>query len=629
MGTLRMVMLLVYFSLATAGPCVAAQPDGGYLTDWLVAGPLNTDTPLDAVLGLTGGADAKYREGDPAPGCKAPWTRYRGEGNVINLRKVSGYDLQGMTVLAFCAFESDSEQSGRMHCVSQNGFKLWLNGDLVLDKPEVQYEPLKWVDREVKLRQGANYCLALCSTSTGSPDHVYAGALFGFALRADGPQETPAKPLVWDPIVPSVPGLEDGRYVLLSPDWRYMEGDNPEWAKPDFDHSAWKIPTWPAAEPTPDLGSVYWMRVRAHFAARSILVPYALESVDAVGMEVYLDGVRIHGRDAFDALLDPFHYRDTTVYLPGECTLAVRVVGAGPLHPIARLALRRADKAMGVELSVLQPRKHHRQFLVFLMAFSVLYYILVYRNHPRQIEGNVCCVTILLAIASMLLATTDSWTFHHQLSTSAWRSPMIAAFAYMAGIAMVHVMAYGAVSWWAVLGYAGLTSLLFAVGWKHDSRWVAFSIFPLMTLEYARVWIMYDLIPRRPNRGYVGIGLLGLAAGEVITALHATSNALYFPTAGPYAHLYGLVGLAACLVMYTSRESALGMHELQGLTATLEDKVRERTHQVHELTRALINAEEAERERLARDLHDSVAQTLWFAKMSAEKQSTRPSAKCA
>lgn len=603
-------VLVLLFALPGASNTLPALPDGGYLTDWLVAGPFDGTASAGALLEAAGGANAAPREGDPAAGGIRKWTRYRGEGNVINLREVAGY-AECLGAAAYCEFESDAEQPGHMHYVSQNTLQVWLNGKLVFEKPAVPYEPLNWLDCGVELLQGVNSCLVICSDAAAQES-------FGFALRVDGPEVTYPPPLVWNPIVPGMPSVDDGCYKLLSPDWRWMEGDDPAWADPGFDDSNWKIPAWPPVERLPEPGVTYWIRVRAHFAPGSTLIPYSFVWGAVRDVEIYLDGTRVHGAGALELLLDLFHYRDTTVYLPMECTLAVRVVSAGPWHPIMRPALRRADKTMSEQLRALQPRKHHRLFLLFLLAFSVMYYILVYRNHPRQIEGTVCCVTVALAVLSMLLSTTDSWTFAQKLPTLSWMSPVIAAITYFAGIAMVHVMAYGAVSWRAVFGYGAVSVVLFATGWKMDTRWVAFAVFPLMMLEYMRVWIMYDLIPRRENRSYIGIGLFFFVIGLIASAFYSVSNGYFFHAFGPYAHLYGLVGLAACLVMYTSREAALGMHKLQGLTLALEDRVAERTRQVQELTQRLILAGEAERERLSRDLHDSVAQTLWYAKMAAE-----------
>lgn len=604
------VILFLMIALPGRSDILRTLPDGDYLTSWLVAGPFDGAASPEALLEAAGGANAAPREGDSLPAGAGRWTRCRGEGNLINLREVAGY-AECLGAAAYCEFESDAVQPGHIHYASQNALQVWLNGNLVFKKPAVPYEPLNWLDCGVELLQGVNSCLVLCSDTA-------AQEFFGFALRVDGPEVTAPPPLVWNPIVPSVPSVDDGCYKLLSPDWRWMEGDDPAWADPGFDDSNWKIPAWPAVERLPEPGVTYWIRVRAHFAPGSTLVPYSFVWGAVRDFEIYLDGTRVHGEGALDLLLDLFHYRDTTVQLPTECTLAARVVSAGPWHPITRPALRRADKVMSEQLHALQPRKHHRLFLLFLLAFSVTYYILVYRNHPRQIEGTVCCITVALAVLSMLLSTTDSWTFAQTLPLLPWMSPVTAVITYLAGITMAHVMAYGVVSWRAVFGYGAVSVVLFAIGWKMDTRWIAFAVFPLMTLEYIRVWILYDLVPRRPNRGFVGIGLFFFLSGEFISAAYGMSNGQHFSAYGPYAHLYGLVGLAACLVMYTSRESALGMHKLQGLTLTLEDRVAERTRQVQELTQRLILAGETEREQLSRDLHDSVAQTLWYAKMAAE-----------
>lgn len=589
----------------------AAHPDGGYLTDWLVVGPLGDEIPFDALTECARSAYAAPREGGALKGKGMRWMRYYGGGNIINLREIAGYDAF-VTAAAYCEFYSDADQRGYFHCVSQNALQLWVNGVPVFDQPEVPRQPLKWIDRSIEIKRGFNSCLIVCS--------AYNSDLFGFAMRVNGQEVTPPPPLVWNPIIPGTSVVDDGRYVLLSPEWRWREGDDPAWSKPGFADSNWAAPPWPAVVQIA-AGSTYWMRVRGHFAPGSTPVPYTFVATNAKDFEVYLDGVRVHGGSMLDSFLNLFQHRDTAVCLPSECVLAVRVVSEGFGRPLARIAVRRADKAMNEELRVGQPRKHHRLFLMFLLAASIVYYLLVYRNHPRQIEGTVCCVTVALAILAMLSVIADSWTFNQLLPTAAWMSSICAAIAYICGIAMVHVMAYGAVSWRAVLWYSAVSVVLFASGWKMDTRWIAFSIFPLMTLEYIRAWIMYDLIPRRANRGVVGIGLFFCVAGGIITAAYGVSNGQHFSAFGPYAHLYGLVGLVACLVMYTSRESALGMHELQGLTATLEDRVAERTRQVQELTQRLILAGEAERERLSRDLHDSVAQTLWYAKMAAENGS--------
>lgn len=581
------------------------HPNGAYLLDWLVAGPLNAGARGESVTSLFGGAEAAYREGDSAPGCEHPWTRYRGGSNVINLREIVGC-AQPTTAVAFCEFESDTDQVGRVYCATQNTLQLCLNGELVLAKAE-NSEPLIPEVRDLELRRGTNSFLVLCS--------VTSAPLLGFTLRVDGAEATANQPLIWDPLVPGLPFEWDGRYALLSPDWKWRAGDESAWAAPNFDDSAWERA--PASLQSNLMrGAPYWMRIRAHFAPDSTLVPYSFEPLNAQDMRVYMDGVPVLGTESKWTLTDPFAYPGHTFLLPRECTLAVRVISDGHADSGAYPAVRRADKGMSEELRDLQPRKFHRLFLAFCLLLVFVYHAVILHKHPLRREGGACGIVAALALLSMMLSIPDSWTFRHALPALAWMSPVLAGVAYAAGIVMMHVMADGAVNWRFVLGYAVAGTALFLGGWGADMRWLAFAFFPLVTIEYLRVWIAREVIPRRANWVFVGIGLLLLVAGQIATACFALSNDAYFHDFGAHAHLYGLVALATCLVAYLSRQFAGGMRD----SAELEERIDERTRQVKLLTLQVIAAEEAERERLSRELHDGIAQTLCFAKMAAEGQ---------
>ena len=55
-------------------------------------------------------------------------------------------------------------------------------------------------------------------------------------------------------------------------------------------------------------------------------------------------------------------------------------------------------------------------------------------------------------------------------------SPVTAVITYLAGITMAHVMAYGVVSGGCFRSTA-VSMILFAIGWKMDTRWIAFAVF--------------------------------------------------------------------------------------------------------------------------------------------------------
>ena len=135
-----------------------------------------------------------------------------------------------------------------------------------------------------------------------------------------------------------------------------------------------------------------------------------------------------------------------------------------------------------------------------------------------------------------------------------------------------------------------------------------------MTLEYIRVWILYDLVPAgRP--GFVGIGLFFLS-GEFISATYGIVQWTAFLRLR-LCPFYGLVGLAACLVILHVARIRPGHAQTAGPDPTLEAALPERTRQVQELTQRLILAGKPNGNSF-RATCDSVAQTLWYAKMAAE-----------
>lgn len=73
------------------------------------------------------------------------------------------------------------------------------------------------------------------------------------------------------------------------------------------------------------------------------------------------------------------------------------------------------------------------------------------------------------------------------------------------------------------------------------------------------------------------------------------------------------VGYMKILRDLTERKTA--QDQLVELNRTLEDRVRERTKELHELARQLTRTERLERERIAADLHDNLGQLLAFAQM--------------
>ena len=81
--------------------------------------------------------------------------------------------------------------------------------------------------------------------------------------------------------------------LLLQRGWRYQVGDDPAWARPDFDDSAWDTlnPARPRRELSPRLGTgISWLRLRFQLADSLRQRAVLLQAVGYGAWEVYLNG---------------------------------------------------------------------------------------------------------------------------------------------------------------------------------------------------------------------------------------------------------------------------------------------------------------------------------------------------
>ena len=85
--------------------------------------------------------------------------------------------------------------------------------------------------------------------------------------------------------------------IILDKSWKYKSGDNPEWAKPGFDDSAWQSvnPTLDVHNALPQISTtgIGWFRL--HFSVDSSLLKSELAFViqQSGASEIYLNGIKI------------------------------------------------------------------------------------------------------------------------------------------------------------------------------------------------------------------------------------------------------------------------------------------------------------------------------------------------
>lgn len=81
--------------------------------------------------------------------------------------------------------------------------------------------------------------------------------------------------------------------ILLDKGWKWHAGDNPDFAKADFDDSAWE-----SIDPTQDVmdlpqiqdGKIGWMRIKIKIDSSLIPEPFGLTIIQVLASEIYVDG---------------------------------------------------------------------------------------------------------------------------------------------------------------------------------------------------------------------------------------------------------------------------------------------------------------------------------------------------
>jgi adenylate cyclase len=117
----------------------------------------------------------------------------------------------------------------------------------------------------------------------------------------------------------------------LDGEWHCTVGDDPRFAAPDFDDSAWTTIALPEAGGATCTGAVSWLR-------RRVLVPPAFQAAPLGvspglvegGFEVFVDGMRIGGHGNVDHRVDALHVGEAfaipaATLTDGEIVVAVRI----------------------------------------------------------------------------------------------------------------------------------------------------------------------------------------------------------------------------------------------------------------------------------------------------------------
>ena len=217
--------------------------------------------------------------------------------------------------------------------------------------------------------------------------------------------------------------------LLLKKGWRYHAGDDPAWARPDFDDSAWDTlnPTRPRRELLAALGAgISWLRLRVRLGDSLRQRALLLNTNGSGAWEIYLDG-QLLGRDG-TLHPDPAQVQvnaSTTepLELPatGRAAHVLAVRFAAWRSPLLQKNIDASPQFSARLLSATQLRKDTAEQAeirpIFLVVGSVVGLLLLlhlaffYYNPARRANLYFACYTGTLSLAALNLYFSPSLHF--------------------------------------------------------------------------------------------------------------------------------------------------------------------------------------------------------------------------
>ena len=648
LGGFLVAALTAVLLLAPVHYCWSATPDGQYIQDWLLAGPF-TERHLWLIqaANVLGSKALVPEEGHPAlPLMKnlPKWMRHHSVGSQVNLIEAFGqHERAG--ALAFTTIRAKTAGAAKFCLGSDDQVRVWVNDKLVHRYDEGR--PL-WPDEDcftADLQAGENRCLVFVAQGTGN---------WGFTLRVVAGEDPGPAPVVWD--VADIKGQER---ELYSPHWRYFAGDSADFADPDFDDSTW--PPMPPDVIVPNVKgeSVVWFRTRVWCTRALVNLPCVLYATDVGETEIFLDGNLIRSADGDSAAEADFDQSDGLsppipfMFTGQQQVLAVRLTRHLELQEKDQFRFQLKMKATQIasgfstddfrefaeDLRLDMSQHLHRLVLLSLLLLFLVFHGALLCYYPRRQANLLFCVTLLLALVTLGILHAQESVEDTRLSTSLyWVFLAMVPVCMLSGLALTHALWRDEVPRRKLLLCGFLAVALYLTALTRGERTFAFVVLPLSTIEFFRLYLV-SAWRKFAGSWIFGVGLVCFAAAQTVNVAH---NLLPLPSPSTglitYFWVYGLVALLACVSVYIAREFAAATRKLEDLTATLESRVLDRTRdlnaevqerqqaeqQIHELSQRLLTAQEMERERIARDLHDSVAQDLWSLRITCER-SLQPS----
>ncbi|MCC3154592.1 ATP-binding protein [Hymenobacter sp. BT770] len=370
--------------------------------------------------------------------------------------------------------------------------------------------------------------------------------------------------------------------LLLAKAWRYHAGDNPAWARPNFDASRWDtlMLRFPGREmPRTTQTGVYWLRRRFRLIDSLRQRTLVLQCYRMGAVDIYLNG-RLLTDSAHRARTRGFFYEPGLLEVPpngpAEQVLAVRFA------PRRLPLLLGADRLIPLQLVLVTvPEQQHREILsanldaiywvlatVFLLL-ALLHYTF-YLYNPAQRANRyfaryaLCFCLGLLCVKYQAHGYTEVPSWEWAAATSMIQFTLLFLSAFWMSRAMYSLFGFqtGRV-------YVGLVAsgCLFLVAQELTliSPWYLFPYLLFATLMLAEQLRLTVQALRQHRRG-ARIIAVGYAAGLLVIVVYMGLRLLGFPLPVLFSNFFLLLSIllpALGISLFLAREFALDAQLLQ------------------------------------------------------------------
>ena len=282
--------------------------------------------------------------------------------------------------------------------------------------------------------------------------------------------------------------------VLLDKGWTYHAGDNPDFARPEFDDKSWE-PLNPSLDifelpQVPKTGKIGWLRLHLTLDSTVLQSQLALIIQQSVASEYYLNGklIQVFGKlgqnsneiEAFDPLWKPVSF---PINKAQHQVLAIRFALKPAIHyttifetsnPVATIQLLRTEEAVTIytNLRVYTERFTMTQLGVWIMLF-VLNFIFFLPNRDNKSRLYFAIFALFFLIGDII--QLDLYILENDVANKFYVGNWVFVF-YVFGEFSLMAAIYAVferkrdLAFWLVAGYIIpallLDSLVYGWGWQ-------------------------------------------------------------------------------------------------------------------------------------------------------------------